>query len=142
MHDGIVKVVFRFSSTRLMHRVGVSHRGLNPNNVLVTMCAVVKICDFGCAALDVEGNPGRQHHCHRHHPRGSKCIEISGRLWYQAPERFAASDDCCCVGGPLDMWSLGCILGELFQGKAILPVSHSLPIYLPRLARISANLPQ
>ena len=39
-------------------------------------------------------------------------------LWYRAPEILLGS---CKYSKAVDMWSVGCILGELVIGKAIFP---------------------
>jgi serine/threonine protein kinase len=38
--------------------------------------------------------------------------------WYRAPEILLGSTK---YGKPVDMWSLGCILGEMITGKPIFP---------------------
>ncbi|KAH0673350.1 hypothetical protein KY284_024437 [Solanum tuberosum] len=44
----------------------------------------------------------------------TSCI---GTLWYRAPELLIGS---CFYGIEVDLWSIGCVLGELFNGNGIL----------------------
>ena len=42
--------------------------------------------------------------------------------WYRAPELLLAYEE---YGPSVDVWSIGCILGELLKRKPILPGSDS-----------------
>jgi cyclin-dependent kinase 12/13 len=39
-------------------------------------------------------------------------------LWYRAPELLLGSTD---YDYSIDIWSVGCLLGEMFVGRPILP---------------------
>ena len=43
--------------------------------------------------------------------------------WYRAPEIVLGSNK---YQKPVDMWSIGCILGEMVNGKAIFPGTSTL----------------
>lgn len=81
-----------------MHERGWVHRDIKTANLLVTADNVVKIADFGLAKR-VE--PGRAT------PR--VCT-----LWYRAPELLFQDPH---ASFPQDVWSAGCIFGELLSGK-------------------------
>ena len=44
-------------------------------------------------------------------------------LWYRAPELLLGSTE---YTTPIDIWSIGCILGEMINGKAIFPGTSTL----------------
>nr|GMC52622.1 protein IMPAIRED IN BABA-INDUCED STERILITY 1-like [Ipomoea batatas] len=53
-------------------------------------------------------------HCHsRGHPLTSRVVT----LWYRPPELLLGSTD---YGASVDIWSVGCVFGELLTGKPIL----------------------
>ncbi|EGR31693.1 protein kinase domain protein [Ichthyophthirius multifiliis] len=88
-----------------IHSKGIAHRDLKPDNVLINDNGIVKICDFGGSKYIDE--------------RGKNTPYIVSR-YYRAPELIL------CITKytqKIDMWSFGCILGELatsipiFQGK-------------------------
>lgn len=49
--------------------------------------------------------------------------EYVATRWYRAPEILLGS---CKYSKAVDMWSVGCILGELIIGKAIFPGTSTL----------------
>lgn len=87
------------------HNNGVLHRDIKGSNLLVNNEGTLKIADFGLATFY---DPNRKH------PMTSRVVT----LWYRAPELLLGATD-YSVG--VDLWSAGCILGELLAGKAIMP---------------------
>jgi cyclin-dependent kinase 12/13 len=45
-------------------------------------------------------------------------------LWYRAPELLLGASR---YGAAVDLWSAGCILGELYSGRPILPGRTEVP---------------
>lgn len=86
----------------LMRECGVLHADLKPDNVLVDSShKVLKICDLGSASVSGEN-------------------EITPYLvsrFYRAPELILGLQ----YGHPIDMWSIGCSLFELYTGKILFP---------------------
>ncbi|KMZ62838.1 Shaggy-related protein kinase theta [Zostera marina] len=83
---------------------GVCHRDIKPENILVDpQTHQIKLCDFGSAKILVSSEPNISYICSRH---------------YRAPELcFGATD----YINAIDMWSVGCVFGELLTGKALFP---------------------
>ena len=46
-----------------------------------------------------------------------------GSRWYRAPEIVLGSQR---YGKPVDMWSIGCIVGEIIIGKPVFPGTSTL----------------
>ncbi|KAG2304355.1 hypothetical protein Bca4012_063350 [Brassica carinata] len=87
------------------HSRGILHRDIKGSNLLVNNDGVLKIGDFGLASFY---NPDNDQ------PLTSRVVT----LWYRAPELLLGSTE---YGPAIDLWSVGCILAELFVGKPIMP---------------------
>lgn len=87
------------------HRRGVLHRDIKGSNLLIDNNGILKIGDFGLATFF---HPDKKQHL------TSRVVT----LWYRAPELLLGSTS---YGAAIDMWSVGCILAELFVGKPIMP---------------------
>lgn len=98
----IMKQVFR--GLRYLHGNFIVHRDLKVSNLLMTDKGCVKIADFGLARL--YGVPLK--------PMTPKVVT----LWYRSPELLLNSKN---QTTSIDMWSAGCILGELLAHKPLLP---------------------
>jgi len=103
-------------STNYMHSGNVIHRDHKPSNILLDSDCFVKICDFGLARslcqLKLNENGGNP-----------ALTEYVATRWYRAPEILLASPR---YTKGVDMWSIGCILGELLLGKPLFPGSSTL----------------
>lgn len=98
-----------------LHGLGICHRDIKPHNVLVdTERGTSKLCDFGCSKRLIEGEPNIQYICAR---------------YYRAPEIVFSWAYYTCA---IDMWSVGCVLAELFTGRPLFPGKNSVD----QLARI------
>nr|AKJ32474.1 glycogen synthase kinase 3-beta [Pinctada fucata] len=93
-----------FRSLAYIHHVGVCHRDIKPQNLLLDPeTGVLKLCDFGSAKMLQPGEPNVSYICSR---------------YYRAPELiFGATDYTCRI----DVWSAGCVLAELLLGQPIFP---------------------
>jgi len=89
---------------RYLHSNFIVHRDLKVSNLLMTDKGCVKIADFGLARY--YGLPVR--------PMTPQVVT----LWYRAPELLLNSK---VQTTAIDMWSAGCILGELLAHKPLLP---------------------
>lgn len=93
-----------FRSLAYIHSMGICHRDIKPQNLLLDPeSAVLKLCDFGSAKQLVKGELNVSYICSR---------------YYRAPELiFGATDYTCNI----DIWSAGCVLAELLLGQPIFP---------------------
>ncbi|TYJ30260.1 hypothetical protein E1A91_A06G120900v1 [Gossypium mustelinum] len=87
------------------HERGILHRDIKGSNLLIDKSGMLKIADFGLANYF---SPNRK--C----PLTSRVVT----LWYRAPELLLGSTD---YGVGIDLWSAGCLLGEMFAGRPIMP---------------------
>jgi cyclin-dependent kinase len=95
-----------------MHKLGVMHRDLKPQNMLVddtTAHPLVKVADLGL---------GR----HFSIPIKAYTHEIV-TLWYRAPEVLLG---CTHYAPAVDIWSVACIFAELARKQAIFPGDSEL----------------
>ncbi|XP_017276608.1 mitogen-activated protein kinase 15 isoform X2 [Kryptolebias marmoratus] len=103
-----------FKAIKYLHSGNVIHRDQKPSNVLLDSDCVVKLCDFGLARSlnqiqEDSGNPA--------------LTEYVATRWYRAPEILLGSSR---YTKGVDMWSLGCILGEMLLGKALFPGTSTI----------------
>ncbi|XP_042036706.1 probable serine/threonine-protein kinase At1g54610 [Salvia splendens] len=87
------------------HSRGILHRDIKGANILVDSNGALKIGDFGLATIL---NPRKK--CQL-----TSCVVT---LWYRAPELLLGTMN---YGAAVDLWSVGCILAELFTGRPIMP---------------------
>lgn len=87
------------------HSRGVLHRDIKGSNLLIDNHGILKIADFGLASF---------YDHHESVPLTSRVVT----LWYRPPELLLGATH---YGVSVDLWSAGCILGELYAGKPILP---------------------
>ena len=89
---------------KYMHSAEVLHRDLKPSNILLNAECHAKVADFGLARslaqTDDDGTP--------------LLTDYVATRWYRAPEILLGSHT---YTKAVDMWSIGCIIGEMHLGK-------------------------
>ncbi|CAN4077674.1 unnamed protein product [Withania somnifera] len=88
---------------KYVHSANVLHRDLKPSNLFVNANCDVKIGDFGLARTTSETD---------------FMTEYVVTRWYRAPELLL---NCSEYTGAIDVWSVGCILGEIMTREPLFP---------------------
>lgn len=118
LHPSAVKsyIYQLIKSLAFCHGRGFIHRDIKPENLLISRNAdphleglpglsagILKLCDFGFArplTADVEG-----------------LTDYVSTRWYRAPELLVGIN----YSFPVDVWAIGCIMGELADGRPLFP---------------------
>ncbi|KAI0824813.1 kinase-like domain-containing protein [Trametes gibbosa] len=101
--------------TEYMHRNHILHRDMKAANLLISNDGCLKIADFGLArAFD----PTIVHRKEDSRGRERKYTNCVVTRWYRPPELLLGARQ---YGGEVDLWGVGCVLGEMFFRKPILP---------------------
>jgi cyclin-dependent kinase-like len=87
------------------------HRDIKANNIILDKSGHLKICDFGFSRPLPQNYKG---------PRleGGKMTDYVATRWYRSPELLLGYTD---YGPEVDMWAIGCIMGELSDGQPLFP---------------------
>ncbi|KZS92631.1 Pkinase-domain-containing protein [Sistotremastrum niveocremeum HHB9708] len=96
--------------TEYLHRNQIIHRDMKAANLLIDNKGSLKIADFGLArpvAGPEQLKSNRQE-------RYTNCVVTR---WYRPPELLLGARE---YGGEIDLWGIGCILGEMFTRRPIL----------------------
>jgi len=92
---------------KYIHSAGVIHRDLKPENILVNGSDCnLKISDFGLARGVTKGG------------KDMNLTEYVVTRWYRAPEVVCSGRQ---YDEKVDVWSVGCIFGELILGHPLFP---------------------
>lgn len=93
---------------KFMHSGGWIHRDLKPSNLLLDSDCVTKLCDFGLARSVWGTNADKE----------AVMTDYVATRWYRAPEILLGSTHYTYA---IDMWAVGCIMGELLLNKPLFP---------------------
>ncbi|KAL2800243.1 kinase-like domain-containing protein [Aspergillus keveii] len=91
------------SGLDFLHSQWIMHRDLKTSNLLMNNRGELKIADFGMARYYGDPPP--------------KLTQLVVTLWYRSPELLLGAET---YGPEIDMWSLGCIFGELLTKEPLL----------------------
>lgn len=108
-------------SLAYIHSVGICHRDIKPQNLLLNPATgVLKLCDFGSAKILVAGEPNVSYICSRYY-RAPELI--FGATNYTTNIGTCLSFETGRVFTPLmtDIWSTGCVMAELMLGQPLFP---------------------
>ncbi|CRH03837.1 mitogen-activated protein kinase 1, putative [Plasmodium relictum] len=92
---------------KYIHSGLLLHRDIKPSNILLNSECHIKVADFGLArSISTEVNENKI----------PVLTDYVATRWYRAPEILLGSTN---YTEGVDMWSLGCIMGELLSGKPL-----------------------
>lgn len=101
---------------KYIHSGQVLHRDMKPSNLLLNSECFVKVADFGLArSIDAQEDPSQV--------SMPVLTDYVATRWYRAPEILLGSTK---YTKGVDMWSVGCILGELLGGKPVFPGNSTM----------------
>ncbi|KAI0064903.1 Pkinase-domain-containing protein [Artomyces pyxidatus] len=109
--------------TEYMHQNHILHRDMKAANLLISNNGSLCIADFGLArsydpgAALISETAGDQRSKDR---RYTNCVVTR---WYRPPELLLGARH---YGGEIDLWGVGCVLGEMFLRHPILPGTSDL----------------
>lgn len=89
------------------HRQEVIHRDIKPENLLISTRHELKLCDFGFARIM---------------PKAGQMTDYVATRWYRSPELLIGSP----YSKPVDIWAIGCIMGELTDGQPLFPGENEM----------------
>jgi len=106
-----------FRCLKYMHSADVLHRDIKPSNLLLNSECQIKVADFGLArSVTRIMEVGTE-------DTGPILTDYVATRWYRAPEILLGSTR---YTFGVDIWSCGCILGEMLGGKPMIPGSSTM----------------
>ena len=94
-----------FKALKYMHSANIVHRDMKPANLLLNSECLMKVSDFGLARTVSEANDAET----------DIMTDYVATRWYRAPEILVGSTHYSYAA---DLWSLGCIFGEMINVSA------------------------
>ena len=101
------------------------HRDIKPENLLISSKTnELKVCDFGFARhlsnqkdIDSSSNKSSNNDDEENSP---ELTDYVATRWYRSPELLLVSEN-LPYGKEVDIWAVGCIMGELMDGQPLFP---------------------
>lgn len=99
----------------LHNEVDCVHRDLKPENILIGTDGHIRLSDFGTALINQKAISYREQSC-----------DFCGTALYVSPEVLRNEP----LGPACDLWSLGCILYELYYGRSLFKPNKEYTIHI------------
>ncbi|KAG5643702.1 hypothetical protein DXG03_009751 [Asterophora parasitica] len=106
--------------TEYMHRNHILHRDMKAANLLISNTGSLRIADFGLARAFDTNFTTRTIDGRSKERKYTNCVVTR---WYRPPELLLGARQ---YGGEVDIWGIGCVLGEMFSRRPILPGNSDL----------------
>ncbi|HWF89388.1 MAG TPA: protein kinase [Pyrinomonadaceae bacterium] len=105
-----IQVAGALSST---HDVGIIHRDIKPDNIMLRHDGIVKVLDFGLAKLSRERQLETDSLAPTQNMINTAYGMVLGTAHYMSPEQARGME----LDARTDVWSLGCVLYEMISGR-------------------------
>uniref|UniRef100_A0A6B2LC85 Protein kinase domain-containing protein n=1 Tax=Arcella intermedia TaxID=1963864 RepID=A0A6B2LC85_9EUKA len=99
-------------AVKYLHSAGIVQKNLKPSNILINNECIIKVADFMSSKFINEVKDQE--------------ISFAGYVenrWYDSPELLLG---CTVFSKEMDIWSLGCIFGEILLGKPLFPGTSTM----------------
>ena len=109
--DVAIQVASALAAT---HSVGIIHRDIKPDNIMLRRDGIVKVLDFGLAKLTRERQPGETDSlAPTQNFINTGYGVVLGTAHYMSPEQARGLE----LDHRSDIWSLGCVIYEMISGR-------------------------
>ena len=99
---------------KYIHSADLIHRDIKPSNLLLNSDCHLRVCDFGlCRSIKEDESSSTN----------PVLTDYVATRWYRAPEILLGSTH---YTRGVDMWAVGCILGEMLLGKPMFPGTSTM----------------
>ena len=110
---------------KYIHSAKLLHRDVKPSNILIDASCKIKLCDFGLCRSIADGE----------HLENVEMTDYVATRWYRSPEILMGSKK---YTEGLDLWSVGCILGEMFRTRPLLAGASTMN-QLEKIFEVTGN---
>lgn len=127
-HERLSYLLYQlFCAIKHLHSAGILHRDLKPSNVVVKGDCTLKLLDFGLARRveteNIKGElPGTGGSTNNYTDENVELTPYVVTRYYRAPEVILGMG----YNEVLDIWSVGCIFGEMILGQTLFPGADHL----------------
>ncbi|HEX3186478.1 MAG TPA: protein kinase [Pyrinomonadaceae bacterium] len=126
------------SALNATHSVGIIHRDIKPDNIMLRHDGIVKVLDFGLAKLTPERQSQNETDsmAPTQHFFKTEVGVVMGTAQYMSPEQARGFE----VDARTDIWSLGCVLYEMIAAQQPFHASTTVDVMSGILSREPASL--
>lgn len=103
------------SALEAAHEKNIIHRDLKPANIMITSAGIVKVLDFGLAAIAQPSDTSNPEHSPTLTISPTRSGMILGTAAYMSPEQARGKT----VDKRADIWAFGVVLFEILTGKRL-----------------------